>query len=113
MWPGRSWRMHGRTSGSPHAPDDGVKTMHCSRVRPPHRPATDPGLRRTTNRVRDDRLREEKWRKTIKFWQANGVTHFTLHNAYSLNEFTRIEGRTVSAHLAAMIRYHEAVADLF
>lgn len=55
----------------------------------------------------------EEWRRTIKFWQANGVTHFTLHNAYSRNEFTRIEGRTVTAHLQAMIRYHEAVADLF
>ena len=55
----------------------------------------------------------EEWRRTIKFWQANGVTHFTLHNAYSRNEFTRIEGRTVTAHLQAMIRYHAAVADLF
>ncbi len=55
----------------------------------------------------------EDWRRTIKFWQDAGVTYFTLHNAYSRNEFTRIEGRSVSAHLEAMIRYHVAVADLF
>ena len=55
----------------------------------------------------------EEWRQTIEFWQANGVTHFTLHNAYSRNEFARIEGRTVSAHLEAMIRYHAAVGDMF
>jgi hypothetical protein len=53
------------------------------------------------------------WRKTIKFWEEAGVTHFTLHNAFSRSGFTRIEGRTVAAHLQAMIRYHEAVADLF
>ena len=55
----------------------------------------------------------EEWRRTIEFWQAKGVTHFILHNAYSQNEFTRIEGRTVSAHLEAMIRYHAAVGDMF
>jgi probable F420-dependent oxidoreductase len=55
----------------------------------------------------------DDWRRTIKFWQDAGVTYFTLHNAYSRNEFTRIEGRSVSAHLEAMIRYHAAVADLF
>ncbi len=55
----------------------------------------------------------DDWRRTIEFWKANGVTYFTLANAYARNDFTRIEGRTVSAHLDAMIRYHAAVADLF
>ncbi|MGY9057371.1 MAG: LLM class F420-dependent oxidoreductase [Alphaproteobacteria bacterium] len=55
----------------------------------------------------------EDWRKTIDFWQQAGITHFTLHNAFSRSGFTRIEGRSVSAHLETMIRYHAAVADMF
>ncbi len=55
----------------------------------------------------------DDWRQTVRFWQKAGVTHFTLHNAFSRGGFTRIEGRSVPAHLEAMIHYHQAVADLF
>jgi probable F420-dependent oxidoreductase len=55
----------------------------------------------------------DDWRQTVEFWQRAGVTYLTLHNAYSRNGFARIGGRSVTAHLEAMIRYREAVADLF
>jgi probable F420-dependent oxidoreductase len=52
------------------------------------------------------------WRKEIAFWKAAGVTHATVHTTYPRGHHRRIEGRTATAHLAAITRYREAVADL-
>jgi probable F420-dependent oxidoreductase len=52
------------------------------------------------------------WRKEIAFWRAAGVTHATVHTTYPRGHHRRIDGRTPAAHLAAITRYREAVADL-
>ena len=41
-----------------------------------------------------------------------GVTHLTFANYYQSGHLRRIEGRTLSDHIAAMSRYWNAVADL-
>lgn len=54
----------------------------------------------------------EVWRKEISFWKRAGVTHATVHTTYPRGHHRRIEGRTAEAHLAAIMRYKEAVGDL-
>ena len=54
----------------------------------------------------------DMWRKEIAFWKQAGVTHATVHTTYPRGHHRRIEGRTADAHLAAIARYREAVADL-
>jgi probable F420-dependent oxidoreductase len=53
-----------------------------------------------------------KWREDVRFWKSCGVTHLTLANYYQSGHLRRIEGRTLSDHIAAMRRYWEAVAGL-
>jgi probable F420-dependent oxidoreductase len=55
---------------------------------------------------------ENDWRREVQFWKNAGVTHVTLHNTFRAYHHKRIEGRTLSDHLDAMRRYHNAVADL-
>jgi probable F420-dependent oxidoreductase len=55
---------------------------------------------------------EHEWRETVRFWKSCGVTHLTLANYYQSGHLRRIEGRTLSDHIAAMRRYRNAVADL-
>jgi probable F420-dependent oxidoreductase len=55
---------------------------------------------------------EHEWRETVRFWKSCGVTHLTLANYYQSAHLRRIEGRTLSDHIAAMRRYRNAVADL-
>lgn len=54
----------------------------------------------------------EDWRDEIRFWRDAGVTHATLAGTYARNHHKRIEGKTLAAHLAALARYRDAVADL-
>jgi probable F420-dependent oxidoreductase len=55
---------------------------------------------------------EAEWREEIKFWKTAGVTHVTLHNTFGGYHHKRMAGRTMAEHLAAIRRYHTAVADL-
>jgi probable F420-dependent oxidoreductase len=55
---------------------------------------------------------EREWRDTVQFWKSCGATHLTLANYYQSGHLRRIEGRTLSDHIAAMRRYWDAVADL-
>ncbi|MDE2517406.1 MAG: LLM class F420-dependent oxidoreductase [Rhodospirillales bacterium] len=53
-----------------------------------------------------------EWRDAIRFWRDAGVSHATLAGTYARNHHKRIEGRTLAAHLSALARYRDAVADL-
>lgn len=55
---------------------------------------------------------EADWRREISFWKAAGVTHVTAHTTYISEHRRRVSGRRAQDHLAALIRYHAAVADL-
>ena len=55
---------------------------------------------------------EADWRTDVGFWKSCGVTHLTLANYYQSGHLRRIDGRTLADHIAAMQRYHHAVADL-
>src|SRR5437868_7193887 len=55
---------------------------------------------------------EAEWRDTAGFWKSCGVTHLTLANYYQSGHLRRIEGRSLSDHIAAMRRYWNAVAEL-
>jgi probable F420-dependent oxidoreductase len=55
---------------------------------------------------------EADWREEARFWKRAGATHLTLFNAFARRHHTRIPGRSVGDHLAAMRRFHDAVADV-
>jgi len=55
---------------------------------------------------------EAEWREEIAYWKKAGVTHVTLHNTFGGYHHKRMAGRTMAEHLAAIRRYHTAVADL-
>jgi hypothetical protein len=54
----------------------------------------------------------QDWRRQFLAWKAAGVTHITLNSTYGRGPHTRIAGRSMTDHLAAMRDYHAAVADL-
>jgi len=55
---------------------------------------------------------EKDWREEVSFWKKAGVTHVTLNSTYGRNHHTRIQGRSMAEHLAALRSYRDAVADL-
>lgn len=55
---------------------------------------------------------ETDWRAEVAFWKQAGVTHVSLNNTYGRNHHTRMAGRSMAEHLAALRRYRDAVADL-
>jgi probable F420-dependent oxidoreductase len=55
---------------------------------------------------------EDSWRQEVRSWKALGVSHVTLNNVFGGYHHKRIASRSLAAHLAAMQRYREAVADL-
>src|SRR3954447_4555581 len=55
---------------------------------------------------------EKEWREEIGFWKKAGVTHVTLHNTFGGYHHKRMAGRSMSDHVNATRRYHNAVADL-
>ncbi len=55
---------------------------------------------------------EAQWRADVQTWKSCGVTHLTLANYYQSGHLHRIAGRSLSDHIAAMMRYWNAVADL-
>ena len=55
---------------------------------------------------------EAGWRQEAKFWKQAGATHLTLTNTFARRHHRRIAGRSLADHLAAMRRFHDAVADV-
>ena len=55
---------------------------------------------------------EASWREEFKFWKSAGVTHVTVNSAFERNHHRRIASRSLQAHLTALERYRNAVADL-
>jgi probable F420-dependent oxidoreductase len=55
---------------------------------------------------------EASWREEVDFWKNAGVTHITLNTAFQMRHHRRIASRSLQAHLTALERYRDAVADL-
>jgi probable F420-dependent oxidoreductase len=53
-----------------------------------------------------------EWRQEVEAWRRLGVTHITLNTAFERRHHKRIDGRSPDAHVTAMRRFHESVADL-
>ncbi len=55
---------------------------------------------------------EADWAKEARFWRGAGASHLCLTTTFNRRHHRRIPGRTMADHLAALQRYHTAVADL-
>jgi probable F420-dependent oxidoreductase len=55
---------------------------------------------------------EADWAKEAKFWKSAGASHLCLTTTFDRRTHKRIPGHTMSDHLAALKRYHAAVADV-
>ena len=55
---------------------------------------------------------ESSWREEFEFWKGAGVTHVTLNTTFHRHHHRRIASRSLPAHLAALTRYRDAIADL-
>jgi probable F420-dependent oxidoreductase len=55
---------------------------------------------------------EADWRKEVSFWKQAGVSHICLTTTFNRRHHKRIPGTSIGDHLAALKRYHAAVADL-
>ncbi len=55
---------------------------------------------------------EADWAKEPHFWKQAGASHICLTTTFNRRHHKRIPGHTMSDHLAALRRYHSAVADL-
>jgi probable F420-dependent oxidoreductase len=55
---------------------------------------------------------EEDWRRDAQFWKKAGATHLCLTTTFHRRHHHRIAGHTLGDHLAALRRYHTAVADV-
>jgi probable F420-dependent oxidoreductase len=53
---------------------------------------------------------EADWAREARFWKQAGVSHLCLTTTFNRRHHVRIPGRTLSDHLAALRRYHAAVA---
>jgi len=53
---------------------------------------------------------EAEWRREAEFWKKAGASHLTLTTTFNRRHHRRIEGHSMSDHLAALRRYREAVA---
>ena len=54
---------------------------------------------------------EADWRKEAQFWKKAGATHLTLTTTFNRRHHRRLPGKTMTDHLAALRRYHAAVAE--
>jgi probable F420-dependent oxidoreductase len=54
----------------------------------------------------------DQWRQEFKDWRDSGASHITLSTAFTGFHHQRIEGTTLDAHLEAIERYRDTVADL-
>jgi hypothetical protein len=51
------------------------------------------------------------WAKEAQFWNRAGASHICLTTTFDRRHHKRIPGRKMADHLAALRRYHAAVAD--
>jgi probable F420-dependent oxidoreductase len=51
------------------------------------------------------------WAKEARFWKQAGASHLCLTTTFHRRHHHRIAGQTLSDHIAALRRYHAAVAD--
>ncbi|MGH7114604.1 MAG: TIGR03619 family F420-dependent LLM class oxidoreductase, partial [Stellaceae bacterium] len=54
---------------------------------------------------------EADWARDARFWKAAGASHLCLTTTFSRRHHQRIAGSAMSDHLAALRRYHRAVAE--
>ncbi len=54
---------------------------------------------------------EADWAAEARFWKAAGASHLCLTTTFNRRHHHRIPGHTMEDHLAALRRYHAAVAD--
>ncbi|MGH7060065.1 MAG: LLM class F420-dependent oxidoreductase [Stellaceae bacterium] len=54
---------------------------------------------------------EADWRREAAFWKKAGATHLALTTTFNRRHHRRIAGHGMADHLAALRRYHTAVAD--
>jgi probable F420-dependent oxidoreductase len=54
---------------------------------------------------------EADWADEARFWKAAGASHLCLTTTFNRRHHKRIAGHTMADHLAALKRYHAAVAD--
>lgn len=55
---------------------------------------------------------EADWARDARFWKAAGASHLCLTTTFHRRHHHRIAGRTMADHVAALKRYHAAVADV-
>jgi probable F420-dependent oxidoreductase len=54
---------------------------------------------------------EADWAKEAQFWKKAGATHLCLTTTFDRRHHHRLAGHTLSDHVAALRRFHNAVAD--
>jgi probable F420-dependent oxidoreductase len=54
---------------------------------------------------------EDDWAKEAKFWKSAGATHLCLTTTFHRRHHHRLAGTSMKDHVAALKRYHTAVAD--
>src|SRR5246500_600452 len=54
---------------------------------------------------------EADWAKEARFWRQAGASHLCLTTTFNRRHHKRIPGHTMADHLAALRRYHSAVAS--
>jgi probable F420-dependent oxidoreductase len=54
---------------------------------------------------------EADWAKEAQFWKKAGATHLCLTTTFDRRHHHRLAGQTLSDHVAALKRFHSAVAD--
>jgi probable F420-dependent oxidoreductase len=54
---------------------------------------------------------EADWAKEAQFWKKAGATHLCLTTTFHRRHHHRLAGHTLSDHVAALKRFHGAVAD--
>ena len=54
---------------------------------------------------------EADWATEARFWKGPGASHLCLTTTFNRRHHQRIPGHTLADHLAALRRYHAAVAD--
>src|ERR1700693_2867890 len=54
---------------------------------------------------------EAGWTREAQFWKQAGASHLCLTTTFNRRHHKRISGHSMSEHLAALRRYHAAIAD--
>jgi hypothetical protein len=54
---------------------------------------------------------EADWAKEARFWKEAGASHLCLTTTFDRRHHRRIPGHGMGDHLAALRRYHAAVAS--